>query len=51
MAITQLARNPDYPPRGVVLPLLGVVNWSQSRTTARPIQLRIVCAKQKGPQP
>ena len=30
-------RSPDYPPRGVVLPLLGVVDWSPSRATARPI--------------
>ena len=28
---------PRLPPRGVVLPLLGVVDWSQSRATARPI--------------
>src|SRR6476661_7565298 len=36
MAIAPLARSPDYPPRGVVLPLLVVIDWSQSRTTARP---------------
>ncbi len=29
MAIAQLARSSDYPPRGVALPLLGVVDWSQ----------------------
>ena len=27
---------PKLPPRGVVLPLLVVMDWSQSRTTARP---------------
>jgi hypothetical protein len=36
MAIAQLARSPDYPPRGVVLPLLGVVDWSQVVAQRRP---------------
>jgi Family of unknown function (DUF6131) len=34
IAIAQVARGPDYPPRGVALPPLGVVDWSQSRATA-----------------